>query len=107
MVVLFIIFAVVCYIVGTSKGYNGIVCAVAGFFGNLLALIVLFLLPDKAEAQIETQQLEAEISALKQRIAELETALREATAPDAPEPESTTSSDPAAPDGTPFLYENE
>jgi len=71
-----ILFAVACYAVGSSKGYDGNTCAVAGFFGGIVALIVLFILPDKAQEEADAARREAsrdaEISALKRRISELE-----------------------------------
>ena len=71
-----ILFAVACYAVGSSKGYDGGTCAVAGFFGGIVALIVLFILPDRAQEEADAARREAsrdaEISALKRRISELE-----------------------------------
>ena len=71
-----ILCAVACYALGVPKGYGGAICGVAGFFGGILAIIIIALLPDKAEeqyrAEVKQSNQDKEISELKRRIAELE-----------------------------------
>lgn len=71
-----ILCAVACYALGVPKGYGGAICGVAGFFGGILAIIIIALLPDKSEekyrAEVKQSNQDKEISELKRRIAELE-----------------------------------
>ena len=64
------------YALGVGKGYDGFVCGWAGFFGGVLAIVIVALLPDKTEeishAQVTKSNHEKEIAELKRRIAELE-----------------------------------
>ena len=69
-----ILFAIFCYFVGAAKGYSGVGCAIAGFFGGLIATIILFILPDKQEAAERESAQREEIQHLKDRIAQLEAA---------------------------------
>ena len=68
--------AVACYVLGEPKGYSGGVCAVAGFFGGLVAILIIALLPDRAEEAARAARRDSardrEIEALKNRIAQLE-----------------------------------
>ena len=81
------LFALICYSMGVKKGYSGVLCVLAGFFGNVSSIVILALLPDVAAEQEQRDQEERrhreEIEALKRRIAELEAARKEA------EPEAT------------------
>ncbi len=82
------LFALICYSMGVKKGYSGVLCVLAGFFGNVSSIVILALLPDVAAEQEQRDQ-EArrhreEIEALKRRIAELE-AVRKAEEPEATE----------------------
>lgn len=73
LIILFVIFAAV---IGSEKGYSGALCGVAGFFGGLIAIIIIALLPNRKQEQEDTARREAEhndeISQLKKRIQELE-----------------------------------
>lgn len=70
-----ILFTVIAYWLGDAKGYSGPLCAVAGLFGNLFAVIIIALLPDKSAANEEAIDIATrynqEISDLKKQIAEL------------------------------------
>lgn len=73
-----IIFIAIAAALGSSKGYNGVLCGVAGCFGGLIAIIVIALLPNRVEEQEEVARRQsaqdAEITELKQRIRDLEAA---------------------------------
>ena len=73
-----ILCAVASYAIGTPKGYGATLCAVAGFFGGIIAIIVILLLPDQVEEFARTtardNARDQEIADLKKRIAELEAA---------------------------------
>ena len=60
-------------------------CGVAGFFGGLIAIIVIALLPNRVEEQEEAARREsaqnAEITALKNKIRDLEAAQNAKAAP--------------------------
>ena len=70
------LFAALCYCIGVPKGYSAAICIVGGIFGGLIAVIVLLLLPDREQEAVEysrrKESYDREISALKQRISELE-----------------------------------
>ena len=79
MGILFIIvFIAIAAALGSSKGYSGVLCGVAGCFGGLIAIIVIALLPNRVEEQEEAARRQsaqdAEITELKQRIRDLEAA---------------------------------
>ena len=78
-----LLFAAMCAIVGRQKGYSTALCILLGFFGRLICLLILILLPDRMQEQYESDHLKQELSSLRQRMAELEQAL-EPTPP--PEP---------------------
>lgn len=71
-----IIVCVFCIRLGEEKGYSVGLCLLAGFFGGLLALIVILLLPDQNLRQVEMAQearvRQKEVDTLKARIAYLE-----------------------------------
>ncbi len=73
-----IIFIAIAAALGSSKGYSGVLCGVAGCFGGLIAIIVIALLPNRVEEQEEAARRQsaqdAEITELKQRIRDLEAA---------------------------------
>ena len=73
-----IIFIAIAAALGSSKGYNGVLCGVAGCFGGIIAIIVIALLPNRIEEQEEAARRQsaqdAEITELKQRIRDLEAA---------------------------------
>lgn len=79
-----ILMAIACYAVGVSKGYSAGVCIAAGFFGNLIALLVLLLLPDQLQEEANAAHAldyrDREIAALQKRVTQLEEALRSQTA---------------------------
>lgn len=71
-----IIVCVFCVKLGEEKGHSVVLCLLAGFFGGLLALIVILLLPDQSQYQQELVQEakthQQEVDILKARIAQLE-----------------------------------
>ena len=67
-----LLFAAMCAIVGRQKGYSTALCILLGFFGRLICLLILILLPDRMQ----------ELSSLRQRMAELEQALEPTPAPE-------------------------
>ena len=77
-IILVIIFVIIAAALGSSKGYSGVLCGVAGFFGGLIAIIVIARLPNRVEEQEEAARREsaqnAEITALKNKIRDLEAA---------------------------------
>lgn len=70
------IFTIIAAALGSAKGYSGALCGVAGFFGGLIAIGIIAFFPNRAEEQEEAEQREsaqnAEITALKNRIKDLE-----------------------------------
>lgn len=75
-----ILFAILCYRVGVPKGYSAFVCAAAGLFYNLFALIVVYLLPDQTQWQEACRHMEEqeetylrEIAALRRQLDTLQT----------------------------------
>ena len=74
--ILVIIFIAIAAALGSSKGYSGVLCGVAGCFGGLIAIIVIALLPNRVEEREEAARRQsaqnAEIAALKNRIRDLE-----------------------------------
>jgi len=74
--ILVIIFIAIAAALGSSKGYSGVLCGVAGCFGGLIAIIVIALLPNRVEEREEAARRpsaqNAEIAALKNRIRDLE-----------------------------------
>lgn len=94
------LFAWICYSMGSSKGYSGVICALAGFFGSIFAIIVIALLPDRAaeKEQYDWQERRnrEEMAALKRRISELEAAQKTAEPQEAVEqPEGSNEGTPA------------
>ena len=87
LVIIFIAFAAA---LGSSKGYSGVLCGVAGCFGGLIAIIVIALLPNRVEEQEEAARRQsaqnAEIAALKNRIRDLEAMQNAQTAHTTEEP---------------------
>ena len=75
MLLLGILCIILCAVLGSSKGYSVWVCIVAGALGSLLAVLVLFLLPDQNQEAADISRQDREIAALRQRVAELEQAL--------------------------------
>ena len=77
-IILVIIFIASAAALGSSKGYSGVLCGVAGCFGGLIAIIVIALLPNRVEEQEEAERRQsaqdAEITALKNKIRDLEAA---------------------------------
>ena len=75
-IILIIIFIAIAAELGSSKGYSGVLCGVAGCFGGLIAIIVIALLPNRLEEQEAAARRQsaqnAEITALKNRIRDLE-----------------------------------
>lgn len=88
--ILVIVFVAIAAMLGSSKGYSGVLCGVAGFFGGLIAIIVIALLPNRVEEQEAAARRESaqndEITALKKRIRDLEAAQQ--TAPSTPAEDS-------------------
>ena len=84
-IILVIIFVIIAAALGSSKVYSGVLCGVAGFFGGLIAIIVIALLPNRVEEQEEAARREsaqnAEITALKNKIRDLEAAQNAKAAP--------------------------
>lgn len=77
-----LLFAAMCAIVGRQKGYSTALCILLGFFGRLICLFILILLPDRMQEQYESDHLKQELSSLRQRMAELEQALEPTPAPE-------------------------
>ena len=75
-IILIIIFIAIAAALGSSKGYSGVLCGAAGCFGGLIAIIVIALLPNRLEEQEAAARRQsaqnAEITALKNRIRDLE-----------------------------------
>ena len=88
--ILVIIFIAIAAALGSSKGYSGVLCGVAGCFGGLIAIIVIALLPNRVEEQEEAARRQsaqnAEITALKNRIRDLEAMQNAQTAHTTEEP---------------------
>ena len=84
-IILVIIFIAIAAALGSSKGYSGVLCGVAGCFGGLIAIIVIALLPNRVEEQEAAARREsaqnAEITALKNKIRDLEAAQNAQAAP--------------------------
>ena len=91
--------AIACYAIGTPKGYGGAICAVAGFFGGIIGIIIIALLPDREEEAATAARRDSardrEISDLKKRISELEASQPKA---EPSEPEDPFPAAPAEPD---------
>lgn len=89
-IILIIIFIAIAAALGSSKGYSGVLCGVAGCFGGLIAIIVIALLPNRVEEQEEAARRQsaqnAEITALKNRIRDLEAMQNAQTAHTTEEP---------------------
>ena len=89
-IILIIIFIAIAAALGSSKGYSGVLCGVAGCFGGLIAIIVIALLPNRVEEQEEAARRQsaqnAEIAALKNRIRDLEAMQNAQTAHTTEEP---------------------
>ena len=77
-----LLFAAMCAIVGRQKGYSTALCILLGFFGRLICLLILILLPDRMQEQYESDHLKQELSSLRQRMAELEQALEPTPTPE-------------------------
>ena len=88
--ILVIIFIAIAAALGSSKGYSGVLCGVAGCFGGLIAIIVIALLPNRLEEQEAAARRQsaqnAEITALKNRIRDLEAMQNTQTAHTTEEP---------------------
>lgn len=88
--ILVIIFIAIAAALGSSKGYSGVLCGVAGCFGGLIAIIVIALLPNRVEEREEAARRQsaqnAEIAALKNRIRDLEAMQNAQTAHTTEEP---------------------
>lgn len=86
-IIFMVAFVVIAALMGSEKGYSGVLCGVAGFFGGLIAIIIIALLPNKTEADEAAACREAEhndeIAALKKRIRDLEAAQEAPEASDA------------------------
>lgn len=75
-------------LIGLSKGYQGGLSALCGFFGGIAAVLFFLVLPDRAREQ---EQQEATLSALHREIAALQqriTALEEAPSQQQDQPEA-------------------
>ena len=57
-----LLFAAMCAIVGRQKGYSTALCILLGFFGRLICLLILILLPDRMQEQYESDHLKQELS---------------------------------------------
>ena len=79
-----LLFAAMCAIVGRQKGYSTALCILLGFFGRLICLLILILLPDRMQEQYESDHLKQELSSLRQRMAAPEPAAPAADAQAAP-----------------------
>lgn len=95
-IILLIIFVVISAALGSSKGYSGVLCGVAGFFGGLIAIIIIAILPNKKEEEQEREYAryrasaqDKEISALRKQIRDMEAAQKTA----APSSEATKEDD--------------
>ena len=84
-IILLIVFVAISAALGSSKGYNGVLCGVAGFFGGLIAIIIIAILPNKKEEEQEQEyaryrasQQDKEIMALRKQIRDLEAAQKTA-----------------------------
>ena len=100
MLIFWILCIILCAVLGSSKGYSVWVCIVAGALGSLLAVLVLFLLPDQNQEAADLSRRDQEIAALRQRVAELERAQQPAKEP---VPLAKTSAAPAAPSEAPAV----
>lgn len=87
-VFLLIIFVVISAALGSSKGYSGLLCGVAGLFGGLITIIIIAILPNKKEEEEEREYAryrasaqDKEISALRKQIRDLEAAQKTAQRP--------------------------
>lgn len=84
-IILIIIFIAIAAALGSSKGYSGVLCGVAGCFGGLIAIIIIALLPNRVEEQEAAARRQsaqnAEITALKNKIRDLEAAQTAQAAP--------------------------
>ena len=89
-----LLFAAMCAIVGRQKGYSTALCILLGFFGRLICLLILILLPDRMQEQYESDHLKQELSSLRQRMAELEQALEPTPAPEPAAPAADAQSAP-------------
>ena len=92
-----LLFAAMCAIVGRQKGYSTALCILLGFFGRLICLLILILLPDRMQEQYESDHLKQELSSLRQRMAELEQALEPTPTPEPAAPAAAKPAAPAAP----------
>ena len=101
MLIFWILCIILCAVLGSSKGYSVWVCIVAGALGSLLAVLVLFLLPDQNQEAADLSRRDQEIAALRQRVAELERAQQPAKEP---VPLAKTSASPAAPSDAPAVF---
>ena len=92
-----ILSAVVCGLLGSSKGYNAVLSAVAGFFLNIFGIVILLLLPDQerisSDASSALSYRDREIQELRARIEKLEAEKADAEAKNAPK-----HADPAEPE---------
>ena len=79
-----LLFAAMCAIVGRQKGYSTALCILLGFFGRLICLLILILLPDRMQEQYESDHLKQELSSLRQRMPAPEPAAPAADAQAAP-----------------------
>lgn len=80
-IILLIIFVAISAALGSSKGYSGVLCGVAGFFGGIITIIIIAILPNKKEEEQEQEYArrrasaqDKEISALRKQIRDLEAA---------------------------------
>lgn len=74
-VILAVITTLFAYAYGSEKGYNGWACGIAGLFGGIAAVIIIFFLPNKKQEDERLRQEAArdeEIEKLKNRIHKLE-----------------------------------
>ena len=101
MILLWILCIILCAVLGSSKGYSVWVCIVAGALGSLLAVLVLFLLPDQNQEAADFSRQDREIAALRQRVAELERAQQPAKEPVAL---AKTPAAPASPPDAPAVF---
>ena len=92
-----LLFAAMCAIVGRQKGYSTALCILLGFFGRLICLLILILLPDRMQEQYESDHLKQELSSLRQRMAELEQALEPTPAPEPAAPAADAQAAPPSP----------
>lgn len=104
-----ILFGAICGIIGNEKGYNRWLCIAAGFFGGIVTLLLIILLPDQTQIANSLTQQDQELRAMAARIEELEAraaALEKNTSEEPPaEPIIVSTPDlPAAPVGTPVIF---